>query len=83
MSTNSYHDKSSKLCSMNPTSKEFYELVVNCLFISLTELSEQLLQLQISSASLARKQQNYNLAEQLILDQSELLLQVFMNSVQN
>ena len=45
----------------------------------LTELSEQLLQLQISSSSLARKQQNYNLAEQLILDQSiEDLLEIVM-----
>lgn len=41
-----------------------------------SELTEQLLQLQISSASLARKQQNYNLAEQLILEQSKLLLPV-------
>lgn len=40
----------------------------------ITDLSEQLCKLQLATASLARKQHNYNLAERLLLDQAGTLL---------
>lgn len=50
---------------------------MNVLF---TELNEQLLKLQLSSAALARKQHNYNLAQRLLVEQASFLLDNFSDS---
>lgn len=41
----------------------------------ISDLSEQLLKLQLSSASLARKQHNYNLAQRLLTEQAAFLME--------
>lgn len=50
------------------------------LCMTFTELSEQLLKLQLASALLARKQHNYSLAQRLLVEQASFLLESHTDS---